>query len=215
MPINVRYTTRAALDWAEVVTCPHCGLKSRAGIAVVGVGSSKATLGIGRDEARERAGIGAFADAVGSAKSMIQRARCPKCGKRGGGVAWLICKTFLLCTFAAGLVLHWTGHDRFIGHTFVAVLLLVAGIVWLRLRASDARVRFEPVLEPDQRPEKEPFVPAHLRLDPAEPPQAATPAPRWPADPEGASSPKEQLGPGEDSELALDLDRSWNKKKGT
>lgn len=203
----------ARLDWSEVVTCPHCQLRSKGGVVARGHGRGVAPYGIGAESSRERAGIDAFATAVDSARVMLRRARCPRCGKRGSGVVWLAVKALLGWAILAGIFAQAAialdfSVSRTLACAAAVVLLLVSLTILAKLRAADARVRFEPLLEGGASPAP-PEAP--------EAPVAPAPSPRRPVRArEPAREREEAPGPAPSSadpgSLELDLDRSWNKK---
>jgi hypothetical protein len=196
--IDVVYSTTARLDWTEVVTCPHCGYRSKAGVVVANRGTGRAAYGIGQEAARDRAGINAFTGAVDGARLMLQRARCPKCQKRAGGVPWLAVKSFFLWSFVASVVLGVAvsnvAPNKSPGVLCIGGIGVIAMTVFTvrrRLRVADACVRFEPIME----------VPEHVVRTPPRT-EPARPAPRAP-------EPKAEAA--DDSGLELDVDRKWNK----
>lgn len=202
----VRTETRvyetARLDWTEVVTCPHCGARWKGGVISRGYGSEQTWHGMGKDSGMENAGIDAFSRAVDAGKQALLRARCPRCHKRGGGVASLVVKVVLLYGFL-GALLTWVAREM--GHggmwdggssrfllpiIIVLVLVLIPVTVMSSLGRVDRCVRYVPLEEIGPQPGPPPAAPRPR-------PAPAAPAPRAPDDPDA---------------LELDTDRSWNKR---
>lgn len=230
MPIDIHYETSTTLDWSEVVTCPHCGLKCRAGLAVTGTGTGKATWGIGQDAARERAGVGAFTDAVGTGRTLIRRARCPQCRKRPDSAAVLAVKVFAFWAVALGVTLkllmpadpNITTSSK-VGCVAFFCLLLVPLTVWRMLASADSRVRFEELIEADQKFTKTPYVPLHLQptvdesvapVEAAPPSSGANDHGAWEEQFSGSDRSEVAAPTDDDSPLELDTDRNWRKKPG-
>jgi predicted RNA-binding Zn-ribbon protein involved in translation (DUF1610 family) len=208
--VRTVYRSTTQLDWSEPATCPHCGFKSRAGVVARGRGYGRTYYGLGRESAQEGANIDAFSSAVSAARRMIERARCPKCGKRAGGVVWLgIRSAFLwsfIVTFGLVVVPGFTGKGLGPGSAVVGVVAFALLVTWSVRRGlahADEVVRFEPV-ETITLP-----LPGS-----SEPPPAAAPRPPRPRAPAPAASaaPAPAPGPVDPDALELDFDRSWQKK---
>lgn len=80
--VDVVYSKAAHLGWTETITCPSCQQRWKAGVKVSGVGTGSAPYGVGREAARERAGIEAFSNASEEGERLIRLAKCPGCGHR-------------------------------------------------------------------------------------------------------------------------------------
>jgi hypothetical protein len=209
MPIvETVYHRTTRLDWTQVVTCPHCQARWKGAVVARGYGRGRTTYGFGEESAQANAGTDAFASAVDSAKAMLERARCPRCGKRGGAIVSLVIKMALFYALLAALFI-WVGGSlarsgaweggaspRVVPIAIVLALVLVPLTVVRELRSVDARVRFEPVAELLSQP-----PPPEAPVAPPRPAPAAT----------RKSAPAARSAPDSDS-LELDLDRSWNKK---
>ena len=204
MPFDLHHHRRADLDWSELITCPHCGNRARGRVAVTGVGEGTAHGGLFNDDARTRAGIDAFDKASSQGASLLRRAKCPACGKRGQGSLG----SFVT---AAGLGLSMAVFGyRTLGEAAILlgalmVLPLGALFAWWHTNKADSAVSWETVadLAPSTLPQS-PGWAAQQAPPPAEAPRWETPEP---------PSPNPEPAP-ESSGLELDLDRSWNKKKG-
>lgn len=203
MPLDLHHHRRADLDWSELITCPHCGNRARGRVAVTGVGEGTAHGGLFNDDARARAGIDAFDKASSQGASLLRRAKCPACGKRGQG-------SFGSFVTAAGLGLSMAVFGyRQLGEAAILlgalmVLPLGALFAWWHTNKADSAVSWERIAD---------LPPPTLAQSPGWAAQQAPPpaqAPRWET-PEPAS-PNLEPAP-ESSGLELDLDRSWNKKK--
>lgn len=200
MPLDIHHHRRANLDWSELITCPHCGNRARGRVAVSGVGEGTAHGGLFNDDAQTRAGIDAFDKASSRGASLLRRAKCPACGKRGQGSAG----SFMTAA-GLGLSMAVLGYRQLEEASILLGALMVlplgALFAWWHTNKADSSVSWERVAD----------------LAPTSPSpgwaaqQRAPEAPRWET-PE-PPSPNAEPAP-ESSGLELDLDRSWNKKKG-
>ncbi len=103
------YQRESALDWSEKVSCPKCNFTWKARVQVGGRGTGSAVYGVGRDSAKERAGIDAFSNASAEGERLIRLSKCPKCGHRRAGpvsfsgLALGFLAGFLVCGLVSGL----------------------------------------------------------------------------------------------------------------
>lgn len=206
MPVDIHHHRRTDLDWSELITCPHCGNRARGRVAVSGVGEGTAHGGLFNEDAHQRAGIDAFDKASSQGASLLRRAKCPACGKRGQGSLG----SFMTAA-GLGLSMAVLGYRQLEEAAIllgaVMVLPLGALFAWWHTNKADSAVVWESVAD---------LAPATLPISPGWAAQQApkaepTQAPRWET-PEPPSPPNLEP-PGESSGLELDFDRSWNKKK--
>jgi hypothetical protein len=211
--VGVKYSRTSNLDWSEQVTCPHCGLRSKASVRVVSTGTATAHYGVFRESAKERAGMNAFTGGVELARELLEHARCPTCAKRRGGATWLWARGLFLWSFPAAAVFLFvratTPDAESVQLPFLVllgggVIAVTAFRVWRRLALSDRAVYFESAIE----------VADHLAQPTARreapPPTAAPELPEWvKARDEAARAER----PADDSGLELDLDRNWKGNK--
>ena len=149
--------------------------------------------------------IDAFDKASSQGASLLRRAKCPACGKRGQGSLG----SFMTAA-GLGLSMAVLGYRQLeeaaIVLGVVMVLPLGALFAWWHTNKADSAVNWESVA--DLAPAARPISPGWAAQQaPPEPVQA----PRWET-PEPPSPPNLEP-PGESSGLELDFDRSWNKKK--
>ncbi|MER2559324.1 MAG: hypothetical protein ABTQ32_01310 [Myxococcaceae bacterium] len=195
MPLDIHHHRRADLDWSELITCPHCGHRARGRVAVSGVGEGTAHGGLFNEDAHQRAGIDAFDKASSQGASLLRRAKCPACGKRGQGSLG----SFMTAA-GLGLSMAVLGYRQLeeaaIVLGVVMVLPLGALFAWWHTNKADSAVSWESVAD---------LAPAARPISPGWAAQQAPPKP--------VQAPPNLEPPGESSGLELDFDRSWNKKK--
>lgn len=103
--VDVVYRKTSALDWSEQVSCPKCNTRWKARVQVAASGTGAAAYGIGRDAAKDRAGIDAFTNASEAGERLIRLSKCPKCGHRRVGAVslWGLAVGFVAGFLASGV----------------------------------------------------------------------------------------------------------------
>lgn len=147
--IDVVYSDTANLDWAEEISCPKCARRWKAGVRVEGTGHGTAAYGLGRQSARDRAGIEAFSVASEEGERLIRLAKCPACGhRRGRGITLVsVALAFLAGALATSLGSILPQPLNVVG-CLVGPAAMVAVIRWGQARSrrhADVVVRFEPL----------------------------------------------------------------------
>lgn len=218
MHFDIVHRKTSSLDWTEVITCPHCGHVAKGRVHVSAVGRGEAHYGLFNDDAKERAGVDAFANASSKGETLLRRAKCAACGKRGTGAGGAIASACGLGFLMAVFGFKSMGGGSLVLGVLMAIVLSPL-FAWWGAREADRTVSWEEVLVnvPEhfvnpmaaRAPAPAPATPvvAQQPVPPLEPERVM--APRWET-PDLPNQPK--LDAGGDGELELDLDRSWNKK---
>jgi DNA-directed RNA polymerase subunit RPC12/RpoP len=212
MHFDIVHRKTSSLDWTEVITCPHCGHVAKGRVHVSAEGRGNAHYGLFNDDAKERAGVDAFANASSKGEELLRRAKCAACGKRAAGAGGAI-----LSASGLGFLMAVFGFSTLGGGSLVLGVLMAIVLsplfAWWGAREADRTVSWEEVLvnvpEHFVNPmaSRAPVAVRPLVVSPPPEPEHVM-APRWET-PDLPNQPK--LDAGGDGELELDLDRSWNK----